>query len=79
MFSGLPNCRLMQCDKMRDQIVHNSFDHLVGERKQLIRDGETQHLCGFGVDDELDFGRLQNWQIRRVGTFENLSDINTSL
>jgi hypothetical protein len=39
----------MQCNKMRDQIVHSSFDHLIGEREQLVRHCQAERLDGLAV------------------------------
>jgi len=38
------------------------FDHLVGERKQLVRNLEAERLRGLEVDDQLEFHRLLDWQ-----------------
>ena len=38
-----------------------SFDHLVGEREQIVGDFESKRLCGPEIDHHLEFGRLQNW------------------
>jgi hypothetical protein len=37
-----------------------SFDHLVGECKQLVRHVETERLSGFEIDHEFEFRRLDN-------------------
>jgi hypothetical protein len=47
------------------------FDHLVGEREQLVGNFKAERLCGFEVDDQLEFGRLQN---RKVGWLFSLKD-----
>src|SRR5215510_2865239 len=39
------------------------FDHLVGPGEQHPRDGEAEHLGGFQVDNQLDFGRLLDRQV----------------
>jgi hypothetical protein len=51
------------------------FDHLVGAREQRWRHGEAERLGGGQVDDEIEFGRLLNRKIGRVGTFENLVNV----
>ena len=32
------------------------FDHLVGEREHVVRDFNSEVLCGLEVDDELELG-----------------------
>jgi hypothetical protein len=38
------------------------FDHLLGANQQLVRDGEAEPAGGLMIDDQLQFGRLQNRQ-----------------
>src|SRR5262249_48975077 len=52
-----------------------SFDHLVGEREQIVRDFDVQCPRGPQIDHELKFGRPQHWQVRRLLAFENPSGI----
>ena len=35
----------------------SSFDHLVGERQELVRHVEPEHLGGLEVDHEFEFSR----------------------
>jgi hypothetical protein len=44
------------------RIAKRSFDHLVGEYKEVRRDIESERLGGFEVDDKLEFGRLYHRQ-----------------
>src|SRR5262249_60243478 len=48
-----------------------SFDHLVGERDQLVRNSETQRSRGLEINHELEFGRLLHWKISRLGAPED--------
>ncbi|MGB9656427.1 MAG: hypothetical protein WCB75_14550, partial [Pseudolabrys sp.] len=42
-----------------------SLDHLVGEREQRKRYGQTEHSRGLSVDNQLDLGRLHCRQAER--------------
>jgi hypothetical protein len=55
------------------------FDHLVGNRQQSRWHRKPERLCGFQVDDKLEFSWLQYWQIRRLGAFKNFADEYTHL
>ena len=55
------------------------FDHLVGAREDRLRHGEAERLRGLEVDDQLEFGRLLDWQVGRVGTFEDVPDVSADL
>jgi len=39
---------------------------------------DPERLRGLQVDEEFKICRLLNWQLRRLGTFENLVDIDSS-
>src|SRR5437764_7204456 len=43
------------------------LDHLVGAREQRLRNRQSERLRGLEVDRQLEFGRLLNRQIGRVG------------
>src|SRR2546427_9272447 len=47
------------------------FDHLVGEREQIVGDFDAERSGGLEVDHELEFGRLQDWQVGGVFALEN--------
>src|SRR5437870_754166 len=59
--------------------VHNSFDDLIGASKDRLRYGEAECLGGLEIDDQLEFGRLLDWQVGRFGAFEDLSDVTAGL
>jgi len=56
-----------------------SFDHLVGDRKQVRRYLDSKRLGGLEVDHQLEFGRLHYRHLGRVGSFENLAAIDSGL
>jgi len=51
------------------------FDHLVGERKQLRWNFESERLGGLEVGDEFEFGRLHHRQIGGLGALEEAAGI----
>jgi hypothetical protein len=53
------------------------FDHQVGAAEQRKRHSKAEAPGGFQIDDQLDFGGLLNWQIRRLLPLENPARINT--
>jgi hypothetical protein len=55
------------------------FDHLVGAGKHGRRNGKAEILGRFEIDDEFKFRRLENRHFCRVGSFENLTDVFSSL
>jgi hypothetical protein len=57
----------------------NSFDHLVGAGDKRRRNIDAEHLRGFEVDDELNFGRLHDWKVSRFLTLENPTGIDADL
>jgi hypothetical protein len=56
-----------------------SFDYLVGEREQLIRHWESERACSVEVDHQLEFGQLEDRQIRGLDPFKNPRGIHTDL
>jgi len=51
------------------------FDHLVGERKEIVGNLHTKGFGGLKIDDELELGHLNNRQIGRLFTSENPSGV----
>jgi len=45
------------------------LNYFVGGRQQSFRDGEAERLGGLEVDDEFEFGRLQDRQVGGLFTF----------
>jgi hypothetical protein len=43
------------------------FDHLVGEYEQVMRNSEAECMGGLEVDNEIEFGRLLDRDIGRLG------------
>src|SRR5262249_38874991 len=56
-----------------------SLDHLVGDGEHVGWKYKTERLCGFEVDDQLEFGRLHDRQVGWFGAFENLASVGTAL
>src|SRR5262249_56018968 len=56
------------CPRMR---VGRSLDHLIRPRQQRRRDRQAERLGGLEVDDQLELGRLLDWEIGRVRTLAN--------
>ena len=56
-----------------------SFDYLVGEREHPRRNCEAKRLGGLEIDHELKLGRLYDWQVGRLGAFENPASIDANL
>ena len=49
------------------RLVSSSFDHLIGPTEYRLRDRQAERLGGLEVDDQLDFGRLLDWQVGWLG------------
>jgi hypothetical protein len=56
-----------------------SLDHLVGECEQPVWNFEAKRLGGLEVNNELELGRLQDWQVGRPVAFENSANVDSGL
>jgi hypothetical protein len=54
------------------------FDHLVGAGDERGRHREADRVRGLEVDDQLEFGRLQDGHVGRLFTFEHAPRVDTS-
>src|SRR5262245_52700806 len=52
------------------------FDHLIGRRKQFVRDGESERLGGLEIDDQLILCRHLHREIGRLLALEDAVDIS---
>jgi hypothetical protein len=48
------------------------LDHLVSRGQQSFRHLNVEQLGGLQVDDKLELGRLNDWQVGGLGTLEIL-------
>jgi len=56
-----------------------SFDQLVGAGEQCRWHGQPKHSRGGTVDDQLEFGRLHDRQVLRLGALEDAASIGSNL
>ena len=55
------------------------FDHLVGERKQPVRNFEAERLGGLEIEHELEFGGPHDRQVARLLALENPPGVDAGL
>jgi hypothetical protein len=55
------------------------LDHFVSNSQHARRDAKVECLGGLHVDDQLEFGRLEHWQIAGICALENTSDVDSDL
>jgi hypothetical protein len=53
----------------------HSLDDLIGACEEGSWDAEPKNLGSLKVYDEVEFGRLSDWEVRRLAAFQNLMDI----
>src|SRR6266581_3309321 len=79
-FGPQPNCRASgwrrhPIPRRQSRQPWASFDHLVGAVEERGRHTETERLRGLEIDDQLELGRLLDWQVCRVGPFQDLINV----
>ena len=55
------------------------LDHVVSHSEELVRDGNAKHPCGLRVNDELEFVRLHDGQVRGLRALEDETCIKANL
>jgi hypothetical protein len=58
-------CRASSAGK---RVAWASLDHFVGGNEQFVGDGEAEHPGSLVIDDQFQLGRLQDRQVRRLGS-----------
>src|SRR5579862_4883688 len=73
--------RSLDATSPREQSRQNRplFDYLVSPRQQSGRNVYTKRTCSQQVEDEFEFGRLQNRQIGWPDAFEDAAGIDADL
>ena len=64
--------QMCQQETHAPQQFSGSFDHLVGAVEERGRNCEANGICCFEIDDELEFGRLFNWNVGGFAPFQHL-------
>src|SRR6516162_1998246 len=65
-------------DRTSLRLAH-SFDHLVGNSEQRVRNGSAECPGSVEVDDEFEFGRLLDRHVGRLLAFEDAANIDAGL
>jgi hypothetical protein len=72
-----PRLQTYRCDAAKRRDGANSqhqpalFNHVVGAGEHTGRNRDTQSLCCLLIDDQLELGRLLNWQLGQGGSLRN--------
>jgi hypothetical protein len=61
--------------RMSAQSQLRLIDDLVGGREQFLRNRQPEHFRSGQIDDEIEFGRLLDWQFPWLRTMKNLIDV----
>src|SRR5262252_1991729 len=69
----------LQAAKSQSGLMHPSkkallVDHLVGEDVELRRDRHSERVGGLAIDHQVEFRRLLDRQVARLGALDNLVD-----
>ena len=56
-----------------------SFDHLVGPAEQRKREANAKCFGSVEIDYKIEFYHLLNWQVPRLGTFQNSAGVVANL
>src|SRR6516225_4179273 len=73
-----PNGRLEKRTYAAQQVT-SLFDHLGGDGKHAGRNCKTERFCSFEVDDKLEFGGLEDWQVGGLRALEDLTGVDADL
>ena len=60
-------------------ITSGLIDYFIGAAEQRRWYGEAEHSGGLRIDDQLELGRFDNWQLRGLGALNDAANILTSL
>ena len=52
------------------------FDHLIRPHQERLGNHQPEGLGGFQIDDELELGRLLNWEVAWIRAFQDLVDVD---
>src|SRR5215469_8296656 len=77
-------CRIAVRGEAKSGLMHRSkksvlFDYLVRDGKHARRNCKTERFCGFEVDDQLEFGGLEDWQVGGLRALEDLTGVDADL
>jgi hypothetical protein len=70
-----------QCQKLTNAVQQSCddlFDYLVGERLYRVRHLDAECPGRLQVDDELELGRLRDWQVGRFLALEDAVGVATA-
>ena len=71
--------RSRRAAEQRDELAPLSFDHLVGAARAALPARRVRAPWRSELDDELELGRLYDWQVRGLGALEDATGIVADL